>query len=457
MNRVVCLTFLFISVVAGESLAGAQEVAAPTGLTAAVDQATEHDAGVQSAAARVREAQAGLREAKDRRLPEISADISATRGNDPVYVFGSLLTQGRFGADNFAVDFLNHPGDLTQIRSALRVGVPLFTRFELTTGVQQRTLAREEALEDHAGAIQRLRLEVASLYLQALYDTEVLGIIDGHLASAADELGDAARLKERGVVLGSDYYAALAIAGGLRAWRTQVESDRSATTGRLSVLMGSSVTVVSGRLGDAPYPLPPAPDLLRLALEHRPDARQAHSETRMANLSRAQERRSLWPAVQAFASIETDTNDFSSNPSHRLYGVSAHLPFGDPTFLARETRAHAGAEAARLAETATQDRIRAELAQSYEAYQGVLRGLPLIKDQSEQARQSLRLFRPLYRSGRQSILDVLRAEEAAARSEAAYREALHDLHAGYLRLIATTGQLDDGPVRAVDRALEAQP
>ena len=60
----------------------------------------------------VDEAKARLRIATSAYLPKLSFDHTMTRGNNPVYVFGSLLTQRRFTQDNFALDKLNVPPPL---------------------------------------------------------------------------------------------------------------------------------------------------------------------------------------------------------------------------------------------------------------------------------------------------------------------------------------------------------
>src|SRR5215216_387032 len=54
-------------------------------------------------------ADAELSEARSGRLPSLVSAGSFTRSNNPVFVFGTLLEQGQFGPENFAIDSLNHP------------------------------------------------------------------------------------------------------------------------------------------------------------------------------------------------------------------------------------------------------------------------------------------------------------------------------------------------------------
>ena len=69
----------------------------------------------------------------------------------------------------------------------------------------------------------------------------------------------------------------------------------------------------------------------------------------------------------------------------------------------------------------------------------------------------MELFRPLYRQGRQSVLEVLRAEDALAQAELAVVDARKGLFAGWAGLRQAAGTLDAQAVAALDAALEAKP
>ena len=81
--------------------------------------------------------------------------------------------------------------------------------------------------------------------------------------------------------------------------------------------------------------------------------------------------------------------------------------------------------------------------------------LAYILDKAEEnAARSLELFRPLYREGRQSVLEVIRAEEALAKSRTAKMDALLGLHLTYARLMAASGQLNEAAVAAIASSLK---
>ena len=52
-------------------------------------------------------------------MPHLSFSETATRGDDPVYVFGSKLRQQRFTTADFALNKLNYTAALRQLHHAV--------------------------------------------------------------------------------------------------------------------------------------------------------------------------------------------------------------------------------------------------------------------------------------------------------------------------------------------------
>ena len=91
--------------------ASAQQEPQPSSLTLqqAVTIALEKNPLRKAGIADTKAASAGVREARSFLMPHLSFSETATRGNDPVYVFGSELRQRRFTVADFALNKLNTP------------------------------------------------------------------------------------------------------------------------------------------------------------------------------------------------------------------------------------------------------------------------------------------------------------------------------------------------------------
>jgi outer membrane protein TolC len=426
-------------------------------LGAAVDAVMQRNPGVAGAKYRVQEADAALRQTQMKRLPSLTVNSAFTRGDNPVYVFGTLLEQRSFTEANFGLSSLNSPGLLSDFKNSFELGVPLFTGFELQSSERLGRLGRDAAASGQELAAENTRYAVVESFLQILLQQDLSQVLDERIEASGAEIENARKLKEKGLVLGSDYYAAQATLGGLQAWRTQVAAGLEAAKSGLATLLGAEprFLAVQGVLAQKEYPLEPEAELVERALRQRPELRQSSLREDMASVQRRQEDWSLLPKVEAFAAAETDTNDFNGNPWNKIFGMRASIPLGDPAYPSRRSRAQAALDASQSEAQRDQEGVRIEVSQVYRTYQGVRASLPITKDTVEKARQSLELFRPLYREGRQSIMEVLRAEEGMAKAQSAYLESLYKLHAGRARLLLAAGSLDRQAVRDIEQGLEA--
>src|SRR6266567_4745963 len=78
-------------------------------LRQAIQLALKQNPDVDAARAMAEEAKAGAALARAQYLPQIGFTEDMSRGNDPVYVFGTRLRQQRFKQADFALDALNKP------------------------------------------------------------------------------------------------------------------------------------------------------------------------------------------------------------------------------------------------------------------------------------------------------------------------------------------------------------
>ena len=96
-------------------------------LTEAISRARARNPDAGSAAAE-REAAQRVTQARAAYWPKVDVTESWQRGNQPVFVFSSLLAQRQFTSADFALGALNHPDALSNFRSAITVEQSLFDR-----------------------------------------------------------------------------------------------------------------------------------------------------------------------------------------------------------------------------------------------------------------------------------------------------------------------------------------
>lgn len=431
--------------------AGAARAADLSGVTAAA--VARSPAAAQARARRAQAAAAG-REAFWSRWPRLTARASAQRGDDPLYAFGALLQQRRVSAADFDPAVLNRPGYRTAVNGALELGLPLFTGFELSRGAKLAALAAGEAEAAGSAASQAVRLRAADACLIELRSRELLSELDARIASARAAVEAAERLKKQGLVLGSDHQAALAALSGLRAWRARVAAEREANRAGLAVLLGGPVPEIEGRLREWSPALEDDEALVAAALGSSLDLRAAALRVRSAGMRRASARSGVLPLVDAFAAVSGAADGLSSGAASRLVGVRASALFGDAAYFSRLARAEAEVSAATAAGAGAEEAVRGEILARAAGLRGLDAAQAELVEALARARDALAQVRPLYREGRQSVLDVLRAEEAVARLEEARLETAYRLRAEWAALRAAQGRLDAEAAAALAATLE---
>src|SRR5260370_11264180 len=182
--------------------------ASPITLQQAVNIALEKNPARKAALADIRAASADVREARSFFLPHVAFSETATRGNDPVYVFGSKLRQQRFTTADFALHVLNTPTPFGNFATRFGGTSNLFDSFG-----SWRAVNRAEPVKDTAGhQLDRRDQEIVFLVVDSYYGV-LLAKKQLEIAGASMKTAQAIqnRSKDRfesGVVVESDLLSA---------------------------------------------------------------------------------------------------------------------------------------------------------------------------------------------------------------------------------------------------------
>lgn len=424
-------------------------LAGPLSLSQLAEEALTRSPALGPSRHQVRAAQEESLEARRAAWPSLSARALAMRGDDPVYVFGSRLRQQGFEQKDFDLARLNNPTPLTLMQSGLELQWPLYTGHLLEsrrglTDIGVRLF--ETTLKEKESALRQACVEGYLAWLQA---DAMVRVLDERIASSGLELARAQKLKERGLILGSDYFAAEALLSQLKAWRVREMSRRASAEKSLMKLRGSwdEPTLVNATLE---MDFPPYPALASgVDWRRQPQVvRASLAESSSLLQERVSSARSR-PQVGLTASLDSFTKDFGGFSSARTAGVALQWAFADATAQPRERAAEAMKDASVQARLSSEADAR-ELFESAQVNDRAAReALPLLKDGLAEAKSSLELLRPLYREGRQSVLDLLKGEEALALSWQAVWQGVCNVHRAFAALCQASGGLEDADLQLI--------
>jgi outer membrane protein TolC len=428
----------------------AQQAQEPSPLTLqqAVKIALEKNPERKATLAETKAASANVREARSFLLPHVAFSETATRGNDPVYVFGSKLRQGRFTTGDFALNVLNTPTPFGSFTTRFGGTWNLFDSFASWTAVERAESLKEAAGHQLERTDQEIVFRVVDSYYGVLLAREQLEVAEQAMKTAQAVLDRSKARFESGLVVESDFLSAHVRLATRQQELIRARNNLALARAQLSTAMGvSSDTQFEPTeiLAEHILPAPPLEEVERRALEMRPDLKRIRSEKAAQQQSVSIAKSSFGPRVNAFAGWEADNPTFvgGGGGNNWLAGIEVQFDlFRGGAKRAQLSRERAMLEkVAAIKEEAT-NRIRLEVRRAYYDLDAARQQVEVARAVIAQSQESLRINQNRYEAGLSTITDLLGAEEAARRSQTDYWEAVYRFQTGYANLELATGTLN---------------
>ncbi len=124
----------------------------PLSLSEAVQMGLQQNPQIEASAASKGAADTRIEQARSGRLPQVTYSESFQRSDNPVFVFGSLLTQHQFTQDNFDLGSLNKPNFLNNFQSQIRVNQTLYDFGRTKAQVRSAELGSQTSRRGSAGS-----------------------------------------------------------------------------------------------------------------------------------------------------------------------------------------------------------------------------------------------------------------------------------------------------------------
>lgn len=412
----------------------------------AVEIALRRNPLTRAASAGRQLADAELSEAHSRRLPSLITAGSFTRSNNPVFVFGSLLEQGRFGPTNFAIDSLNHPDAINNFRSSLTLRFPVFDQRETQTRIATARIQQQRADQQTSLIEQQIRFEVIKSYYGLLLTHAKLKAAEDAVRTAEADVKRARDLVETGVVVRSDLLAARVQLSQFRQQQIQMTGELVTALASLNVALGLPVDTPqqpSAEFVDRRFTVDAVEMLSLQALQNRPDYQRAvlSSQATTAQLHGA---RGEWlPRVDAFVTAGRSSEHFSNGSGDYAAGATVSFNVFDAGRKARIARAKASQSVASAEQEHLANQIHFEVVRAYQQYVAARERLQVVAEVSAQARETLRIVQDRYHAGITTITELLHAETALVRARSDELAARYDQYVSYANVLLATGQLKD--------------
>ena len=445
-NRNLALAFgLGIAVV---TTALAQNSPAPLTLHDAANIALEKNPLRKASLADTKAAVAEVREAQSFLMPRVTFSEQATRGNDPVYVFGNKLRQQRFTTGDFSLNKLNTPLPFGNFATRFGGTWNLFDSFASWRGVnraKQMNIAASHQLER---TDQEILFRLVQSYYGVLLATKQSEVAEQSEKTAKSIMERSQVRFDAGLVVESDLLSAKVRLASREEDLIRARNNLELARVQLDLAMGVSADATY-QLSDAltsrnPLAIP-LPDLEQRALTTRPDLKRIEAQQSAQDLSVAIAKSSFGPRLNAFAGWEMDNPTFVAGGGGNswLGGIELQIDlFQGGAKRAAMSRERANAEKIAALKQAAGDAVRLEVRRAYYDQDASRKQIEVSRTAITQAQESLRINQDRYDGGLLTITDLLGAEEAARRTQADYWQAVYQFHIIYANLELACGTLN---------------
>lgn len=427
-------------------LPAADAVAQGLTLRDAVAQALRQNPQIAASKSDSDAARARRLEARSSWLPRIDATASSTRSNNPVFVFGSLLEQGRFGPQHFDPAFLNDPKPLRNDRLALNVRYAIFDQLRRYDATRQagEAVTRSDRAADETR--QRVIAEVVSRFYGLTVALQKETVAGEAVKTAESATTATANRVEQGLGVRSDLLAAQVQLGQMRQQLIEATGDVAIARAALAVTLQRPIDVpieVSAEIPSGPLPEIDLPAALERAAGSRGEVLAAEAAVRAAELQIRTTRGSFLPRLDAYATVGASGPTFNDRNYDRTAGLLASIDIFDGGKVARLAEARAGLEGARAIRTMMRDKVVMETVSAHHRLRTAQQKVEVAASAAEQAAEASRIVADRYENGLTTITEQLRAQTAAVAARLGLLAARYEYVTGYAELLRATGGLHD--------------
>ncbi len=418
----------------------------PLTLSSAVERALKNNPLIRMTLSGREIADAQLREARAGWLPQLQFSETFAWSNNPVFVFGSLLEQSRFGAQNFNINSLNNPDPLANFRTQLTLRQSIFDQWQTGTRMAQAKIGQQQATLQKENVEQQIRFEVIRAYYGVLVALARKEVAREAVKTAEAGVKNTRDRFETGMVVQSDLLAGEVQLAEFRQQLIQGEGDITTAYAVLNTVLGMPVDTpqkVTTELTDKNFDLLGQEELIQLALTQRPDYRRAVSAVRFVQEGVKGAKAQYLPRLDFIADYGGSGQNLTSGSSDYSVGASLTFNIFDFARSARLSQVKATERMVSAEQEHLANQIRLEVVRARQQYISARERIEVASRAISQAAETLRIVQDRYQQGLTTITEVLRAETAVVRARLNIVAVRYEYYVGYANVLLTSGSLTD--------------
>jgi outer membrane protein len=412
----------------------------------AVGLALRDNPAIAATAAAAKASDARVVQARSGTLPKVNYSESFSRGNNPVYVFGSLLTQHQFGPGNFDIGSLNRPDALNNFQSQLTLDQVLYDAGQTRNAVKMSQIGRQATGEEGRRTGMQIIAGVSRAYWGVLLAAESVKTAEQAIRSAEADLTRAESVRAAGMSTDVDVLSIRVHLAAVTEQRIQRTGDLEVARAALNDALGAPLDArhaLSGSLKPLDLPDMELDALEKAASADRPEARGSRLAQDLARTESDAARSALLPQVSFRAAFEADRQRFVTRAGANWLtsvGLRWNL-FNGNADKARIAESASLAERAGADQKRVESAVRLEVRRAWTGLRAAQQRIEVARAAVAESEESLRITQNRYAAGMSNVTDLLRTETAVLESRTRYLSAVHDQRVAATMLELAAGRL----------------
>ncbi len=376
-------------------------------------------------------------------LPHLKLSEQFSRGNDPVYAFGTKLRQSRFTQADFSLPSLNEPSALNNWATRIVLEQPIFNGGKSLYGRKMASSYAEAARNGSEAVTSHTLFSVKQAFYSTILARENLKVIDAAVKAAESHVHQARQMVATGLATKADELKASVRLAEIEQQRIRVGNMLAVAVENLKLAAGwrsDEFLLPAEALQDRRLELELG-SLTQFARANQPSLAAAHSAARAAEYGARAAWGEVIPQLNGFAQYELDGKDaFGNDGNNWMVGVSLDwYPFDGFGSVGKIKSKRAESDKAAYEAAQAEHQLEVQVKEAYLNADASGRMIDVARSSVEQARESLRIVENQYTGGLATITDLLDTELAATGSELSLTRALYEYNVALARLALVTG------------------
>jgi outer membrane protein len=435
MNKVSILFMAMAILIA--SVVSAQEKR-PLSFKEAIDLSIKNSKQLKITSAKIEEVNAALKEAENKKLPDVSVSGSYLR-------LGTANINVKKQNNNGSTGSSNSPTISQAAYGILNASVPLCAGGRIRFGIESSRLLAEAVRLDADSEKDEVIENTIEAYLNLYKAKTAVDLVNENLAQAQQRVKELSDLEKNGLLPRNDFLKAELQASNTELSLLDVQNNWQLANVNMNLLLGLSeetILIPDSSLLQQTFSIKTLDEYVQSAIANRKDIAALHVRKQAAQSGVKAVRGEYYPSIQltgGYIAANIPNVLTITNATNIGLGVAYNIGSLWKT-KAKVQGAEARAKQLSASEELLNDNIRLQVNRAYFNWLSIQKKIEVYAKAIEQANENYRIVKNKYNNSLATTTDVLEADVAQLQARLNYTSAKADAIVAYNQLVLVSGQ-----------------